>query len=103
MEIYPKEPERKNWSKNENLRNKVIRAGLKLQTQAIELLERFYKRRKSRYDAMLVISGIGYGFRIQSAGLETLNELRPDAINRCAKLYKKEMQEFTKFLKRTYS
>ena len=102
VEIYPKEPQTKNWFKNAKLRNKVAAEGLKQQSRALELLAQFYRKHKVGYDTMLIISGIGYGFRVQSAGLETLNELPAATINRRAVLYKREMREFTKFLERYY-
>jgi len=99
VEIYPKEPEKENWQDDEELREKVEKEALEQKLKTIKLLNEFYKNRKVDYDTMLSLDKIGYGFRLQSNGLEILKHLSKEEQLEKQKLYKKEMEEFSKFLK----
>lgn len=77
------------------------RANLRIRVKLLKLLDAFYQTRHSSVDTMLVIEGYALGSnRLENQGVETLTVL-PRA-ERMGKLleYKKEMQEFTKFLKK---
>lgn len=54
------------------------------------------------YDAMLGLKAIGYGFRIQSNGNEILESLPKQQQAEKERLYKKEMDEFTEFLRKEF-
>jgi hypothetical protein len=77
---------------------------LKQQQKMIALLADFYKEREAPYDAQLIFdsfNGLG-GFRLQSLGAEIMELLTPDEKKQKLELYRKEMADFTNFLKSKY-
>jgi hypothetical protein len=104
VEVYPEEPDVEKWQYNDELREKVDKEGRELRLKSIRLLDQFYRvnDRKVPYDAMLGFDNIAYGFRIQSNGLEVLPDLPEETRNERRLLYKKEMDDFTEFLKNEY-
>jgi hypothetical protein len=65
------------------------------------LLNEFYQERKVTFEAQLSFQPIGAfgGFRIQSAGATTMSILPPEEQREKRKEYKKEIDEFAKFLR----
>lgn len=104
VEVNPEEPDVEKWQYNDELREKVDKEGRELRLKSIRLLDRFYRvnERKVPYDVMLGFDNIAYGFRIQSNGLEVLPDLPEETRNERRLLYKKEMDDFTEFLKNEY-
>jgi hypothetical protein len=99
VEIYPKEPEQEDWYENEELRKEVETESLGYRTKTLNLLDEFYQGRTVPNDVMLGLSPIAYGFRIQSNGLDSLEGLPDQQRKEKEQLYKKEMEDFTDFLK----
>ncbi|MBL7154981.1 MAG: hypothetical protein ISS88_00545 [Candidatus Portnoybacteria bacterium] len=99
VEVYPKEPEEENWQENDELRAQVEKESKEYRLKTVSLLNEFYKERRMSYDTMLGLEGIGYGFRVQSNGLEILEVLPEKEQIEKQRQYKQEMQDFTKFLK----
>ena len=102
IEVYPEEPKQERWQDNDRLRENVEREGGMYRVKAIDLLNKFYKHRTVPYDVMLGINSIAYGFKVQSNGLETLQFLTKEKKMEKEKLYKKEMRDFTEFLKKDF-
>ena len=103
VEVYPETPtDKEEWWNNDEIRGAVEKEGQELRFKAMSLLGRFYEDRKMPYDVMLVTEPIAYGFRVQSNGLETIEELGEAERLEKAKLYKKEMDNFTEFLREKY-
>ena len=102
VEIYPRVPKVEKWYDDEKLREKVIKQENYLSRKAIDLLTLFYEKRKVSFDAMLGFRGIGYGFRIQSHGAEIIGTFEKDEGKNKMKQYRKEMKDFTKFLRKNY-
>lgn len=67
-------------------------------------MEEFYCDRQAPLDARLNFNRIGaYGaFRIQSFGADLMDLLPKDEQEQKLKIYKKELDDFTKFLKEKY-
>jgi hypothetical protein len=102
VEIYPEEPAVKNWQENEEFRNKVLEEKKKLKNKAIKLLEEFYKDRKVENGIKLGLRDIGYGFRIQSNWLTQFEKNKGKVNKNWLTALKKEMADFTNFLKEKY-
>ena len=75
---------------------------LKHRKRMTGMLGEFYKERKTSSDAKLSFSNIGIygGFRIQSAGAEKMPLFSGKEQKEKLKLYRKEMDDFAKFLKK---
>lgn len=102
IDVAPKHPDAPRWWEDEDVRKEVVLKLNELKLKAINLLEGFYRERKVSYDAMLGLKGVGYGFRIQSIGAETIKNV-PEAVRpEKTVAYKKEMGDFTEFLKQKY-
>jgi hypothetical protein len=100
--ICPRIPKAKEWYENEALREKVKRQRNYYAKKAINLLNLFYRERKVPFDAMLGLARVGYGFRIQSNGAEIIGTYERREQAKKFEHYKKEMEDFTKFLKENY-
>ncbi|MCX6713706.1 MAG: hypothetical protein NTV48_01205 [Candidatus Vogelbacteria bacterium] len=102
VEIYPKEPDQKDWYENEELRKEVEAESLDYRAKALNLFDEFYQDKTVPNDVMLGLSPIAYGFRIQSNGLDSLEGLADQQRTEKGQLYEKEMEDFTEFLKRKF-
>lgn len=101
--IYPREPRVEKWTENKELRERVRKQSLAMRGELINLLTKFYEERKVSFDATLGFSDVGYGFKLQSTGAKILPSLSKEKQGKKFPAYKKEMQEFTKFLKKNYA
>ncbi len=102
VEIYPKEPDQEAWYENEELRKEVEAESLGYRTKALNLFAEFYQDRAVPNEVRLGLSPIAYGFRIQSNGLDSLESLPDQQQTEKGQLYKKEMEDFTEFLKKKF-
>jgi hypothetical protein len=70
----------------------------------LELLSEFYQERKTSFEARLTFENIGAygGFRVQSFGAEIMELLSVDEQKEKLKLYRKEIDDFTEFLKNKF-
>lgn len=102
VEFYAPEPE--GWEENEDKKQEWIIENLKQQQKMKKFFEEFYRKRETSLDAQLTLEGIGIfeGFRIQSSGAEMMATLAPEEQKQKLELYRKEMADFTKFLKDKY-
>ena len=101
IDVGPEEPDKPDWTEDEELREKVYRKTREYKRKAMGLLGEFYERRKVPYDAMLGY-GAGYWFRMESYGVEFLGDLPEAERLEKYKLYKKEMDDFAEFLREKY-
>jgi len=107
IEIYVPEP--KDWQKSKGQEKKQIEQewtieNLKQQQKMMGYFEKFYRDRKTPFDTKLTFDHIGLfgGFRVQSFGAEIMKLLPPTEQHKKLELYRKEMDDFTKFLKDKY-
>ena len=71
--------------------------------KSFALLNEFYRQRKVPYDRMLIVDKpFAFILRLQSNGLELLPPKNNPECKRKALSYKKEMQDFTKFLEKQF-
>lgn len=107
VEIYAQEPE--DWEKSKGEKKKEIERewtikNLEQRQKMTDLLAEFYQERESPFDVKLTFDRMGaFGaFRVQSFGAATMGLLSaPEQIKKL-ELYRKEMDDFTKFLKDKY-
>ncbi len=104
VEIYTPEP--KGWRESKGEKKKQLDRewtieNLKQQQKMMGFLDEFYEGRETSFDARLTFDRIGAfgGFRVQSFGAEMMKLLPPEEQLKKLELYRKEMDEFTKFLK----
>lgn len=99
VEVYAPEPE--GWKENKEKQKQWTIENLKHRNRMMGVLEEFYKDRETPFDARLSFSNIGIygGFRIQSTGAEVMPLLSPEEQKEKRKIYRKEMDDFAKFLK----
>mgnify|MGYP001572842599 CR=1 FL=1 len=102
VEIVIPAPE--GWREDQEKKNAWKRENLKEQKKMLDLLSEFYQNRDTPLDARIVFdpSGALGGFRIQSMGANTMELLSPEERSRTHQLYKKEMEDFTDFLKERF-
>lgn len=102
VEVYAPEPE--GWKESEGKKQEWTIENLKQQQKIMGFLEEFYKERETPFDARLTFDRVGAfgGFRVQSFGAEMMALLTPEERKQKLKLYRKEMDDFTKFLKGKY-
>jgi len=102
IEIYAPEPE--GWKEDKEKQKEWTIENLKQQKRMIDLFAEFYHDREAPFDARLNFRNIGAfgGFRIQSMGSETIPLLSPEEQKQKLITYRKEMAEFTDFLKRRF-
>jgi hypothetical protein len=102
IEVYAPEPE--GWKEDEEKQKEWRIANLKEQKKMIGLLGKFYEGRNAPLDARITFERVGAfgGFRIQSMGADTMELLSQDEIKGRYMIYKKEMDDFTAFLKKGY-
>ena len=107
VEICAPEPEGLSDAKKEEknqLEQEWRIKNLKQQRRMMDFLEEFYEKRKTPFDARLVLEKIGAfgGFRVQSFGAEITEILSPEEKQQKLTLYQKEIRDFTEFLKSKY-
>ncbi|MBU4512705.1 hypothetical protein KKD19_05735, partial [Patescibacteria group bacterium] len=102
IEIYPTEPEREDWTGDEELRSSVEKEGKEMRLKILNLLNEFYEQEKVPFDQMLGFKNVGYGFRIQNNGAETLGLLDKKIQEEKVEIYKTEIERLTQFLKDKY-
>ena len=104
VEVYAPEPkgwrEAKGEKKKELDREWTIK-NLEQQQKMMGFLTEFYQGRETPFDARLAFDRIGAfgGFRVQSFGAEMMKLLPPEEQLQKLDLYRKEMNDFTEFLK----
>ena len=99
IEIYAPEPN--GWRESEEKKREWAIQNLKQQQKMAGFLEEFYQNRKTPFAARLIFHPVGRygGFRVQSFGAELYPMLSPEERKQKLALYRKEMEDFTKFLK----
>lgn len=107
IEVYVPEPkgwEKSKGKKREKLEAQWTRENLIQQQKMMDFLEEFYKSRETQFDARLTFENIGIfgGFRVKSFGAELIKILPDNEQKEKYILYKKEMDEFTEFLKKKF-
>ncbi len=101
VEVYPpldKNPSEMSSEEREELKNEKK----KYRKEMTDLLAEFYQDRDTQFEYMLNFKNVGYGFRIQSTGAENSAVINSHKIEKRYEKMKKEMQDFTKFLKEKY-
>ncbi|KKP33008.1 MAG: hypothetical protein A2312_04535 [Candidatus Staskawiczbacteria bacterium RIFOXYB2_FULL_32_9] len=97
-------PEPEGWQESED-KKEQWRAENLLQRQRLKnLLKEFYKDKQVTDDANLIFEDIGiFGrFRIRSLGGENMQSLNSERQKQLQKIYRKEMNDFAKFLKQKF-
>jgi len=104
VEIYTPEP--KGWRESKGEKKKQLERewtieNLKQRQKMMGYFAEFYQGRETPFDARLAFDRIGAfgGFRVQSFGAEMMKLLLPEEQIQKLELYRKEMDDFTKFLK----
>ncbi len=94
-------PEPEGWKESVEKKQKWTIENLKQQKKMMDFFEEFYKERETPFDARLAFrrGGALGGFRVQSFGAEMTAILTPEERKQKLELYRKEMDDFTKFLK----
>lgn len=102
IEVYAPEPD--GWKESEKKQKAWTIENLKQQQKMMSFLEQFYKDRETPFDARLTFDKVGaYGwFRVQSLGGEMWSMLILKEQKQKLELYRKEMRDFTEFLKDKY-
>ena len=107
IEIYAPEP--KGWNeaggeqKNQIEKEWMVK-NLEQQQKMMGFLAEFYQGREILFDVRLTFSSIGAfgGFRVQSFGAEIMKLLSSEEQLKKFEFYRKEMDDFSKFLKDKY-
>lgn len=99
VEVYAPAPE--GWENDEDKKEAWRTVNLKQQQKMMALLAEFYQQREVPLDAHLSFSRMGIfgGFRVQSFGAELTSILSSEEQKQKLELYRKEMDDFTLFLK----
>ena len=104
VEVYAPEP--KGWrdakgEKKKELDREWTVKNLEQQQKMMDYFAEFYQGRETPFDARLTFDRIGAfgGFRVQSFGAEMMKLLPSEEQVQKLELYRKEMDDFTKFLK----
>lgn len=102
VEIEAPEPE--GWRENEALEKEWTLENLNLQQKMMELFSEFYQDRNSPFDARLTFEAGGAlgRFRVQSFGSRTTALLSHEDQKSKLELYRKEMNDFSRFLKNKF-
>jgi hypothetical protein len=89
------------WRESEAKQKEWQRENLRQRDRITELLNEFYRERQTPSDIRLALErhGIFGAFRIQSAGAEAIGDLSLSERQEKYRLYKKEMDDFTEFLR----
>lgn len=107
VEIYALQP--KDWRKSKGEKKEKLEEewrieNLQQQKRMMDLFAEFYQDRQTPFDARLTFKNIGAfgGFRIQSFGGEVMKLLPLQEKEDKLKLYRKELDNFTQFLKEKF-
>lgn len=107
--IEVRAPEPEGWKnvkddKKEQLDQEWRIKNFKQQRKMMEFFKEFYKGRETPFDARLAFDKVGVfgGFRVQSFGAEMTVILTPEEKKQKLELYRKEIEDFTNFLKSKY-
>lgn len=102
VEIYTVEP--KGWKEDKEKQREWTIENLEQQKRMVDVLAEFYQDRETPFGARLNFRHIGAfgGFRIQSMGAETMPLLSPEEQKQKLETYRKEMTDFTDFLKKRF-
>ena len=74
-----------------------------MRSKAFKLLNEFYKDRRVSFDQQLIIDdGPEFRRRIENQGMHEFENFPPDEQIAKQKLYKREMEAFTEFLRQKY-
>lgn len=97
-------PEPEGWKENETIQKEWRIKNLMQQKRMLALLEKFYSTRETPMDMRLIFNYVGIygGFRLQSFGAKLMDLLTPEEIKEKYPMYKKEMDDFSEFLKEAY-
>ncbi len=97
-------PEPEGWQKSKRKEQAWRAENLEQQQRMLEIMKKFYQRRQSSLDARLNFYHLGaFGaFRVQNLGADVMELLIPEERKQKFELYRKEMKDFTKFLKDKY-
>ncbi len=97
-------PEPNGWEEDEKKQEEWKTENLKQQKRVVDIFSEFYRERNTPFDARLNFRYIGaFGeFRIQSIGSETIVLVSPDEQKQKLEEYRKEMADFTEFLKNRF-
>lgn len=97
-------PEPEGWEKSEKIKKAWRAENLSEQKRMLGILEEFYKKKETPMDVRFLFDYMGiYGsFRLQSFGAELMDLLSPGEKKEKYTTYKKEMDDFTVFLKEKY-
>ncbi len=99
----PEDPPIKNWQKDDKLVEKQWQKTFEMRSKAFVLLNEFYKDRRVAYDQQLIIDdGPEHMRRIENQGMHEFENFSSDEQNVKKKLYKREMEAFTEFLRQKY-
>lgn len=101
--FQPETPDDEEWYEDEKSREKVIAEGEATKKQIVDLLKDFYKERKIDPGNMLGFKGVGYGFKLQGNEAEDFKNLDSEDAQEKLSVYRKEMSDFTEFLKENYA
>ncbi|MDD2935572.1 MAG: hypothetical protein PHX25_03855 [Candidatus Pacebacteria bacterium] len=102
VEIYQKPPE--GWKDDLEKKRSWSEENYKFANQMFHLFLEFYEERKTSFDTLLCFVQIGCfgGFRFQSTGSPFLNRLADGEKRKKLEEYRKEMSDFSKFLKKKF-
>ncbi|MBU3918948.1 hypothetical protein KKC63_03550 [Patescibacteria group bacterium] len=100
--VQPRIPENEEWYEDKDTREKVIAQSRTMRKQLTDLLNLFYRERKTDFSDMLGFSEVAYGFKLQSNGAEVFKGLDVGEAQEKLLAYRKEMKDFTDFLKGIY-
>lgn len=102
VEIYAPEPE--GWEESEEKQKEWKAANLQQKKRMMDFFSEFYQERKTPFDARLSFDSIGAfgGFRVQSFGAETMELLSPEEQKQKLEIYRKEINDFSEFLKNKF-
>lgn len=95
-------PKPLDWQ-DDNKKQEMKTANLKLQESMIKLLEEFYQDRNVPYNARLILDQFGFGeFSLQSLGANVMKLYEKNMVKEQYQLYQKEMQDFGLWLKNKF-
>jgi len=101
VDIYAPEPE--GWQKSDELKNQWRQENLKQREKMQKCLKEFYSQRKVDDEELILQNRGALGaFRIQSQGAERMENRPKQELQEKINLYRKEMQDFSDFLKEKY-
>ena len=107
VEVYAPDPEgfdEAEGEERERLEHELTIKNLVQRKKLTEFFEEFYKERETPFDVQLTFDRIGAfgGFRVQSTGAELMPLLPMEERVKKIELYRKEMDEFARFLKQKF-